>query len=279
LSAALRAVARYPIAAFLAIAYATAFAAALTPGLDSEVLPFEPPLFGVVSSLGVALAAFIVIAAADGRAGVRDLARRTVRWRVPIRWYLIALFTVPVAATLAALAIYGAGALDAPDEGWPRALSRVAGLFVIQFVLFQFGEEVGWTGFFQDRLQDRHRPLAVCALVALAWAGWHMPDFFAEEGWTLETLIASPFFFVYEVFALFFARAIIMWLYDRTGRSVLLVIAFHASFDASVSELSRDIISGSDLTRLAIFTGIVVAWGAAIIVATRGRLVRSRVVA
>jgi hypothetical protein len=56
-------------------------------------------------SLGAGLAAFLVTAflvtaALSGRAGVADLTRRSVRWRVPVRWYLVALFTVPVGATL-----------------------------------------------------------------------------------------------------------------------------------------------------------------------------------
>jgi hypothetical protein len=49
-----------------------------------------------------------------------DLARRTVRWRVPIRWYLVALFTVPGGATLISLAIYGSEVLAPPVAGRER---------------------------------------------------------------------------------------------------------------------------------------------------------------
>jgi hypothetical protein len=65
-------------------------------------------------ALGVGLAAFVVTAATDGRAGVHDLARRSLRWRVPLRWYLIALFGVPLAAMLLAIAIYAPPALRIP---------------------------------------------------------------------------------------------------------------------------------------------------------------------
>ena len=51
------------------------------------------------------LGAFLVTGALAGRECVVDLARRSVRWRVPVRWYLVALFTVPVGATLISLAI------------------------------------------------------------------------------------------------------------------------------------------------------------------------------
>jgi hypothetical protein len=58
-------------------------------------------------SLGAGLAAFLVTVALSGRAGVADLGRRSLRWRVPLRWYLIALFSVPIGATLISLVIYG----------------------------------------------------------------------------------------------------------------------------------------------------------------------------
>jgi hypothetical protein len=77
--------------------------AAIPRIVDSEILPFGLPLHGVGMSLGAGLAAFLVTAALSGRVGVADLGRRSLRWRVPVRWYLIALFSVPVGATLISL--------------------------------------------------------------------------------------------------------------------------------------------------------------------------------
>lgn len=99
-----------------------------------------------------------------------------------MRWYLIALFGVPVAATLVALAIYGTEALESPPGGCPRALGVVVVVFGLQLVLFQLPEEIGWTGFLQDRWQSRYTPLKLSAMVALPWAAWHLPDYFVEEG-------------------------------------------------------------------------------------------------
>ncbi|MGH2750623.1 MAG: hypothetical protein ACRDK3_07090 [Actinomycetota bacterium] len=56
---------------------------------------------------GVTLPAFLVIAATHGWAGVRDLASRSVRWRVGIRWYLLGM---PVAMTLAVARVQSVGA-------------------------------------------------------------------------------------------------------------------------------------------------------------------------
>ena len=147
LSSALRGIARHPVVAFMLISLAAYFAtAAIPPIMEAETVPFDLPLHGVVGALGVALATFLVTAALAGRAGVADLARRSVRWRVPVRWYLVALLTVPVGATLISIAIYGQRALASPAGGWLRALAEVAAALLLQLVLFQLAEEIGFTG-------------------------------------------------------------------------------------------------------------------------------------
>jgi hypothetical protein len=108
--------------------------------------------------------------------------------------------------------------------------------------------------------------------VALLWAVWHIPDHFAEEGWGVEALISAPVIFAIEVVSLFFARALFVWFYNRTGSSVLLVAIFHASFDAAISQLSRDVVPGSNTAGFLIFTGVIVVFATAVIIATKGQL-------
>ena len=77
-----------------------------------------------------------------------------------------------------------------------------------------------------------------------------------------------------EFVALFFARALFVWFYNRTGFSVLLVAIFHASFDASISQLSFDVVPASNTVRFLIFSGVILLFGAAVIIATKGQLGR-----
>jgi uncharacterized protein len=272
-SSARRGVARHPVLAFMLISVVIGFVtAAIPPIVNSEILPFGLPLHGVFMSLGAGLAAFLVTAALSGRAGVADLTRRSTRWRVPVRWYLIALLSVPVGATLISLVTYGAQALAGPSGGWPRALAEVAAVFVLQLVLFQLAEEIGFTGFLQHHWQDRYHPMKLTLYVALLWAVWHIPDHFAEEGWGVEALLSAPVIFAIEVVSLFFARAIFVWFYNRTGSSVLLVAIFHASFDAAISQLSDDVVPASNTTRFLIFSAIIILFAATVIITTKGRL-------
>ena len=121
----LRSIAQHPVVAFMGISLAAGFlTAAIRPISDAEVLPYGLPLHGLVGGLlGVGLGAFLVTGALKSREGVMDLARRSVRWRVHVRWYLVAIFTVPLGAILISLAIYGPRAVTSLTGGWPRALA------------------------------------------------------------------------------------------------------------------------------------------------------------
>ena len=272
LRSAQRVVAGHPLSAFVLIGNGVYLAVALTPPLRETEIWFDLPLHGSLGTIfGVGVAAFLVTAAADGRTGVGDLLRRSLRWRVPVRWYLIAVLAVPAATTLIALSIYGTEALESPADGWLHVLGVVLGVFVLQLILFQLAEEIGWTGLFQERLHDRYGPLKLSAVVAFFWAVWHVPDFFVDEGWGAEQVVSALVFLVVEFVLLFFARVVIVWLYVKTGRSVLLVAVFHAGFDATISELSRELIPGSNAVRFLVVTSVVVLAAGAVIVATRGR--------
>jgi CAAX protease family protein len=250
---------------------------AIPPIVRAQFLPFALPLHGVIGgALGVGVGAFVVTGALAGRDGVVDLARRSTRWRVPVRWYLVALFTVPVGATLISLAIYGPRALAAPGGGWPRALAEVAAVFLLQLVLFQLAEEIGFTGFLQHHWQDRYHPMKLTLYVALLWALWHLPDHFAEEGWGVEALISAPVIFVVEFVSLFFARALFVWFYNVTAFSVLLVAIFHASFDGAINQLAHDVVPASNTTRFLIFSAVILLAATTMIIATKGQLGRAK---
>jgi hypothetical protein len=99
--------------------------AAIPPIVNSDILPFDLPLHGLLGGvLGVGIGACLVTAALAGRDGVVDLARRSTRWRLPVRWYLVTLFTVPIGATptslLSTVRQRSPHQLMAGIEGWLR---------------------------------------------------------------------------------------------------------------------------------------------------------------
>jgi membrane protease YdiL (CAAX protease family) len=261
-------VARHPVAAFLCICYAVNWATAV-PWFRArtDVLPFDLPMWGSLGTFfGVALAAVLVVAASDGRAGVRDLARRSLRWRVGVRWYLLAALGLPVAVLVGAVALFGAAPLEAMADDWHLLFTVVLPILLLQLALFNLAEEVGWMGFLQARLQDRHGALKASLLVTVPFALYHLPDLFAQLG-LATALVVLPILAATHLFA----RVVLMWLYNATKASVLLVAVFHASFDATVNGVGQ-FIPGPNGTALVLATAAVALAAVGLVVATRGRL-------
>ena len=183
---------RHPIATFLVLVYATTAALVFVPrGLtEPGLLPGGATPHGVlVNVLGSAVPAFIVTALVSGKAGVRDLARRSFRWRVPLRWYLISLLA-PLLIFLIVIAIlYGLAPLRALGQNWLLLFTAFLPALVIMILLNNLAEEIGWTGFVFARFQDRHGPLRAALLTTVFFWLFHVPSFYVEtRSWATTAL-------------------------------------------------------------------------------------------
>ena len=264
-------VARHPIAAFLVMAFTITSAFTLPPiraRLDTFLLGFE--LWDSFATIfGVALPAFLVMAATYGRAGVLDLARRSFRWRVGLQWYFLALFGLPIGVMLCASLIYGSAPLTTLMDQWPLLFTLLLPDLLIRIVLINLAEEIGWMGFLQARLQDRYGPLKAIVLTEIPFALWHVPFVLVESnGELLPALIMLVIFAIAQLFG----RVVIMWLYNSTGYSVLLVGLFHAAHNTTVNHFTTEFLPGSVESRFLITEGIVVLAAVLLLIFTRGRL-------
>jgi len=271
-SALRRLVARHPVAAFLVMAYTVYFAFALPPVRTYLGIFLDQPLWSVLGTLfGSALPAFLVMAALHGRAGVHDLARRCLRWRVGVHWYLVALLGLPITVMLAASVIFGLAPLNALVDKWPLLFTVMLPDLLLRIVFFNLAEEIGWMGFLQARLQDRHGPLKASVMVTLPFALWHVPDVMIEFG---LTPLALDFYLLLGAFAIaqLLGRVVIMWLYNNTNRSVLLVGLFHSTYNTTVNRFAGAFIPGPAEFGFLIASGVVAVAAVLMVVLTRGRL-------
>jgi len=267
-----RLLARHPLATFLALVYVIYTAMAFVPALAHHAFPYDLPLWVAVGHLfGVAVPAVVVTWLADGREGVRDLARRCTRWRVAPRWYVASLIAMPVAFLLLAIVAIGDGPLDLLGDHWARLFTNVLPYLALSILLFNVAEEIGWMGFFHARVQERYTALKACAVVAFPFAIFHLPDFLVDAGWSVANIGPALAYLVFMTFFLFFLRVILVWLYNNTGGSVLIVGLFHSSFNTAVSRMSVDFLSGPTVGFL-LASSIVIVAAVVIIVRTRGRL-------
>jgi CAAX protease family protein len=225
-------VGRHPVASFLVAAY-TIFWASWMPVL---FLAAPPRLFSSLGAiLGLAVPALLITAVTDGRAGVRDLLRRTLRWRVGVGWYLFAALAIPAGALLLAPLFLGPAPLGGLVQNWSLLFTAFAPQLLLALITVQFFEELGWAGFVQHRLQARHGILKASLLVALAFAFLHLPTYLRAPI-SVESAVRDLSVLVIVIpFAVGF-RILIAFAYNRTGYAVLIAAISHASFNEA-SEL------------------------------------------
>jgi membrane protease YdiL (CAAX protease family) len=263
---------RHPIATFLVLVYATTTALVFVPkGLtEPGLLPGGATPHGVVENvLGSAVPAFVVTALVSGKVGVRDLARRSLRWRVPLRWYLISLLAPLMIFLIAVTILYGFAPLRALAQNWLLLFTAFLPALAIMILLNNVAEEIGWTGFVFARFQDRHGPLRAALVTTVFFWLFHVPSFYVETRSWATTALALGIFLLPHLGS----RVITGWLYNSAGCSVLIAGLFHAVHNAIVNPTGLvAVVALPQFEVLVIMAGIVVLAGAIITVATRGRL-------
>jgi uncharacterized protein len=173
---------------------------------------------------GILIAALTVIALTDGRAGLKDLGHRMLRWRVPPIWYAVVLGlpVVVTGATLALLLLLGGAPLD-----WTKlpSVASVAVYFAI-FMLLPVGapvaEEIGWRGLALPRLLAGRSAVTASLILGVVWAVWHLPVVLS----TPELRVPVPF-----MLAVVPLSILTTWIFLHTRSSVFVAILFHAWFD------------------------------------------------
>lgn len=249
------AVRRHPLAAFYLFTFALSWGYWVPDALAGGHRSHFPGL------LGPAIAAIAITGLTRGRAGLRDLGSRMLRWRVPARWYLAAVAPLLVAVAAAAiLQLTGAG-----FPGW-AAFGRMPGLPDLGVVgavagtllINGFGEETGWRGFALPGFRRWHARLQASVLVAIPWVLWHLPTFFLDSGYrgTLSPLVLPGF-----VFGIFAGSIVLTWLYEGAGCSVLLVALWHTSFNLGSATRAAEGVIAALVTVFVIVSAFVIARG------------------
>ena len=142
-------------------------------------------------------------------------------------------------------------------------------------------EELGWTGFAIPRLLARHSVLAT-GLIGVLWGAWHvLTNAFWASGSSLgagELSLAG--FLIVRSFDLLVGqllayRVLMVWVYDRSGGSLLVGMLMHASLTASTLILGPLAISGAALlTYVLVSSAAMWAVVGVVVVANGGHLTR-----
>jgi membrane protease YdiL (CAAX protease family) len=194
---------------------------------------------------GPTVAGIVMTYIVDGPAGLRGILSRLGKWRVNLRWYVVALLLAPLltAAILYMLSLTSDAFL--PTIVTTNDKSGIVLTGVALGLVVCFFEELGWTGFGAPMFRRHHGIFATGIFMGLLWGLWHLPLFSASASssgtiaWALNVAVLL-FSFLPPY------RVLMIWVYDRTN-SLLVVMLMHASLTAGQLILIPPAISGPSI--------------------------------
>jgi membrane protease YdiL (CAAX protease family) len=252
---------RHPLVSFFALAYAVSWAdwvplaisgARIYPGSSATHFP---------GLAGPAIAALLVTFVADGKAGVAHLGRRLIAVPAPT-WRFLAYALSPLAFLVLALAVAAVARAPLPPL---REYALYSGLpplgllpvFALVLLFNGFGEETGWRGFAQPRLQAQFGPVAGTFILAVLWALWHAPSFFFVQTYRSMTLPMIVGGFGLGICAGAFVLSCVT---ARTGGSVLAAALWHALYNmTAATAASQGVVAAVTTTGVMVWALVVVA--------------------
>jgi uncharacterized protein len=274
----------HPVLTYFALAFAISWGGLLFVGRPSDTLgstwqtDSKLPFMVLAMLAGPSVAGLLSTVVVSGRAGLRELLSRLLRWRAGTHWYAVALLTAPLVVTLVQIALSLASPVFLPviftmsDKG-PLLLSGIAGGVVVGIF-----EELGWTGFAIPRLRLRSGVLATGLLVGVPWGAWHLLTNDVWIGSFYYGELPPALFLTLNGFILLLGqlpayRVLMVWVYDRTG-SLLVATLMHASLTACAFVLGP---SATGVNFLIYGFVLAAAWWmvVAVVVASQGALVRN----
>lgn len=183
---------------------------------DVQLMPTLP--ISALMTFCPMTAALILVYQENKMAGVRTLLKRSFDFKriKATVWYVPIVFLMPGIVVLS----YGVLRLMGPALAIPRFSVLAALVISLAFFIGALGEELGWSGYITDPLQERWNALQASLLLGLVWSVWHFvplmqahrsPEWIAW--WSLGTLAL---------------RVLMVWLYNNTGKSVFGMALFHA---------------------------------------------------
>jgi len=242
---------RRPVLSFFVLAYLLSWSWFVPLALRGDTVragvgwPTDLPAL-----VGPALAAVIVTATVDGRPGLRDLGARVVRWRVGWRWWAMVAGTLGLMLLGVVVPLVGGGEVPALREFTQyTGIGALPpwGVVLVALLVGGLGEETGWRGLAVEKLLREHSLTWTALVVAVGWAGWHLPFFLVVGsfhrmgplvlGWCVGLAAGS---------------VVLAWLYREGRHSVLLVAAWHTAFNLATGTSAAGAVVGSATSILVI---------------------------
>jgi membrane protease YdiL (CAAX protease family) len=250
----------HPLISYFFVAYAVSWSIAVPLALQAQgILGTRLPLaLHYLTALGPAAAAILIARLLREPLGSDQRVPSKSRAH-PIVWWTIG-FASPL--FLFVIAQLAAAIVGQPVPTW-RSLGHINFLpdlglaaWALWFLTSGCGEEVGWRGFALPRLQRTHSAMTSSVLLAIGWAGWHLPAFFYIPSYAAIGLRILPGFLL----GLLAGAIVLTWLYNSSRGSVLAAALWHASFNFVTASPNAAGLVAAVASTLVMVWAVVIIW-------------------
>ena len=188
----------------------------------SSISPLGLPLSALMFLCPMTLALMLTYRK-DGRSGMKRLLKRIFDYR-RIRmkgWYIPVVLLMPAVLMLSYLIMR--------LINLPLPVAKISFLmipvFFLVFSIGAIGEELGWSAYLLEPLQERLGALKASMLLGFVWAVWHIIPYH-QMGHSLNWIL-------WQCLATIGLRVIMVWIYNASGKSLFAVIVFHTMINVS----------------------------------------------
>jgi len=180
----------------------------------------------LIGAFAPMLAAITLVAREEGWQGVRSFFRQALDFKIkPV--YLIIALLLPLLIHLISHYLALALGLDVAQTLFPAEIPISPIILAIPyfFLMLVIGggqEEFGWRGYAQGPLQEKIGIISASLVIGLIWGLWHLPL------WFMVGDLHSAYSFLAFVMMTTSISVIYAWLYNSSGKNLIVVIFFHA---------------------------------------------------
>ena len=188
----------------------------------TKILPIKLPISALMTFCPLLAATFLVYKQQEMQ-GVKELLKLSFDFKKikDKKWYIPIVFVMPVIAVLSYWYMKMTGAM-LPE---PQTPLLFAFIYFFIFLIAAIGEEVGWSGYAIDPMQNKWGALKASIILGLVWAIWHIIPYSQAH--------QTPIWIVWQSISTIFLRVIIVWIYNNTVKSAFATILFHAMINVS----------------------------------------------
>jgi uncharacterized protein len=240
------------------------------------LLPYHVPfglyvgLFLSATFAGPTLAALLITGALEGKEGIQHFLCRYGQWQVGWRWYLIFLVGFPALYLIPATLWMGVAPWQALIRHWPTLFTVYLPGLLIFPALINWGEEAGWRGFAQTRMQVHYGALPTSLLIGFLHGLWHLPVFLLVAG----PPALGPFdlsTFLLNALMIMMFTVLWTWIFNGAKQSILIASLTHATFNATQAWIGTLLPNQPEQVGTSV-TIVIVVSALLIIFLTKGRL-------